>query len=153
MAPQHPFVPHAEPVERDPLKKPAKGSGLMERKDRRREIVAVEEAAKDAVRARDKSCRWPFCENCKRYKPRLEAAHNPPKGMGGDHSERSAPEDMILLDFLTHQGAGGLEQHGKRIEWLTPQRNAGPCQFWAKDDSGAWYLVAEEYALHCYVRD
>ena len=133
--------------------KPAKGTALIESRERRKFIVDAEDTAKDDVRFRDKRCRWPFCENCRKYKPRLEVAHIRAKGMGGDHGARSDASQMILLDFLTHQGADGLEQHGRRIEPLTDRGTWGPCEFWATDAEGGWYLVATEYAPFCFVRD
>jgi hypothetical protein len=135
--------------------KPEKGSTLMESRERRKDIRRAEEDAKDEVRARDLRCRWPKCENCRHYKPRLEVAHWRPKGMGGDHGARSAANQMLLLDFLTHQsGPSSLEQHGRRIEVLdSVLGTAGPLEFWALDERGAWYLVARERAPFVYERD
>lgn len=98
--------------------KPAKGSGLIERKERRREIVTSEEREKDRVRKRDVRCIWPDCENCRRFKPRLEVAHGVSKGMGGDHGMRSTADNMSLLDFLTHQGAHSIHSGHKRVRPL-----------------------------------
>lgn len=133
--------------------KPAKGSGFIAAKTRRKKIVGAEDAEKDAVRDADRRCRWPHCENCRSYRPRLEVAHATAKGMGGDHGTRSDRTQMILLDYLTHQGADGLEQHGRRIETLTEAGTRGPCEFWAKDERGEWYLVARELAPFIYERD
>jgi hypothetical protein len=138
----------------DRLQKPAKGSGYVERKTKRKAIVTAEDTEKDKVRARDGRCRWPFCENCRRYKPRLEVAHIDPKGMGGDHGVRSDASQMILLDWLTHQsGPASLEQHGRRIVPLTKAGTAGPCDFYATDADGRLYLVAREIAPFFYERD
>lgn len=134
--------------------KPAKGSALIAHRERRKALVDFEDGEKDAVRFRDKRCRWPYCENCRRYKPRLEVAHLRAKGQGGDHGTRSREDQMILLDFLTHQGGpSSLEQHGRLIVPLTAAGTAGPCEFWATGDDGQLYLVATEYAPFCYVRD
>jgi hypothetical protein len=138
---------------RDRLQKPAKGSGLIDRREKRREIELHEEREKDAVRSDDKRCRWPHCENCRTYKPRLEVAHLDAKGFGGDHGLRSDRTQMILLDYLTHQGADGLEQHGRRIVTLTDRGTRGPCEFWKQDRVNGWYLVARESAPFCYERD
>ena len=134
------------------LAKVPKGSALIERKERRREIEAHEAREKDAVRSDDKRCRWPHCENCRAYKPRLEVAHLDAKGYGGDHGLRSDRTQMILLDYLTHQGRDGLEQHGRRIVPLTERGTRGPCEFWRKGKEG-WYLVARESAPFVYERD
>jgi hypothetical protein len=133
--------------------KPAKGSALIERKERRKDIEAREDAEKNAVRHDDGRCRWPHCENCRRYKPRLEVAHLNAKGFGGDHGLRSDRTQMILLDYLTHQGGDGLEQHGRRIVPLTERGTRGPCEFWRNDPRDGWYLVARETAPFAYERD
>jgi hypothetical protein len=133
--------------------KPAKGSSLIDRKERRKAIEAAEEREKDAVRADDRRCRWPQCENCRRYKPRLEVAHLEAKGYGGDHGTRSDRTQMVLLDYLTHQGADGLEQHGRRIVPLTERGTRGPCEFWRRGEDGVFYLVARESAPFVYERD
>lgn len=132
------------------MPKPEKGSALKERRQQQKDDRAEEDAAKAEVRARDGRCRWPHCENCRSYKPRLEVAHIVAKGAGG----LNVPENMMLLDFLTHQGGtSSLEQHGKRIEPLTPEGTNGPCEFWATDERGGWYLVARERAPFVYERD
>lgn len=133
--------------------KPAKGSGLIERKEKRKDVEAAEELQKRIVRLRDHVCRWPKCENCRRYKPRLEVAHLDAKGFGGDHGYRSDASEMILLDYLTHQGYLGLEQHGKRIVPLTKDGTNGPCEFYATGDDGRMYLVAREVSIGIYERD
>jgi len=137
-----------------PVWRPEKGTSLKEARERRKSVKAAEDAAKDAVRKRDRVCRWPNCENCRSFKPRLEVAHLDAKGMGGDHGTVSEPHQMILLDFLTHQGGtSSLEQHGRRIEPLTAAGTNGPCEFWATDENGQWYLVAREQAPFLYERD
>lgn len=134
--------------------KPEKGSSLMERRERRRAIVASEEAEKATVRARDRRCRWPQCEQCRKWQPRLEVAHLDAKGMGGDHGTVSTADAMILLDWLTHQsGPSSLEQHGRKIVPLTDQGTNGPCEFWMHDPKDGWYLVARERAPFVYERD
>lgn len=132
--------------------KPAKGTALIERKQRRKAIEAHEDAEKAKVRKRDKVCRWPHCANCKAFSPRLEVAHLTAKGMGGDHGTVTSADRMVLVDYLTHQGADGLERHERRIEPLTADGTNGPCSFWLRVD-GVWTLVAEEVAIGVYRRD
>jgi hypothetical protein len=133
------------------LRKPAKGSGLIARKLSKNARRAFEERQKKIVRKRDQRCRWPRCENCRLYKPRLEVAHLVAKGIGGDpRNTKSTADQMILLDYLTHQGPDGLEQHGRWIDPVTDRGTAGPCEFWAKDDRGDWYLVARELGPFYY---
>ena len=135
-------------LEPNALQKPVKGSVWLEGRARRKAITQREEANKLKVRKRDRMCRWPHCENCKTYKPRLEVAHVTAKGMGGDHGTVSDASHMILIDHLTHQsGPSSLEQHGRRVEPLTDQGTNGPCQFLARDERGEWYVVATEIAV------
>lgn len=135
--------------------KPAKGTALMERRQRRKDTKAAEDHEKDLVRARDKRCRWPHCANCKQWQPRLEVAHLTAKGMGGDPAMvRTSADRMILLDWLTHQaGTSSLEQHGKWIVPLTDRGTDGPCEFWQDDEQGRPFLVARERAPFLYERD
>lgn len=133
--------------------KPARGTALIERKERRKAVEAFEDREKQIVRLRDRRCRWPRCANCKAFKPRLEVAHMRAKGFGGDHGTRSTADQMVLLDFLTHQGHDGLEQHGRKIEPLTPEGTNGPCAFFIADGVGGWILIAEETAIGVYRRD
>ena len=134
--------------------KPQKGTALIERRTRRKAIEAYEDREKQIVRRRDRVCRWPRCENCRCFKPRLEVAHLSAKGAGGDHGQKSSADAMILLDMLTHQGGpSSLEQHGRRIEPLTTAGTSGPCEFWALDEKGAWYLVARERSIGILERD
>lgn len=134
--------------------KPEKGTALKERRERRNAIVTAEEAEKQKVRRRDRICRWPHCQNCRKWQPRLEVAHVEAKGMGGDHGHRSTADQMVLLDWLTHQsGPMSLEQHGKKIEPLTPEGTNGPCAFYVSDGKGGWVMVAEEVSIGVYRRD
>lgn len=131
-----------------PMPKPAKGAHWKASRDRRKAVDAYEDAEKHKVRLRDKGCRWPHCENCRTYKPRLEVAHLVPKGMGGDHGLTSSADQMILLDFLTHQGGADSQEHGgRRIEPLTPAGTDGPCAFYRTDADGREYVVAVELAV------
>lgn len=132
-----------------PRFKAAKGTSWMAARERRKEAKAFEDGEKDKVRKRDKVCRWPHCEHCKGpVRPRLEVAHLRAKGYGGDHGTRSSADQMILLDFLTHQsGPESLEQHGRRIEPLTSAGTNGPCAFFRIGEDGREYMVAEELSV------
>ena len=133
--------------------KPQKGSALRERKERRKEIVAAEDANKAEVRRRDGRCRWPFCAYCRRYKDlALQVAHVvEAKGIGGDPMlVRSKVEDMMLLDPLTH---AEQERHERDVVPLTDRGTSGPCEFWVEDEQGKKYLVARETAPFIYERD
>jgi hypothetical protein len=138
------------------LQKEPKGADLIRRRERKKARVLAEEHEKAKVRVRDRQCRWPHCENCRTYKPRLEVAHLTAKGIGGDpRGEVSTADQMILLDFLTHQsGPLSLEQHGRRIVPLTDRGTSGPCEFWQTDlETGEEFLVARERSPFLYERD
>lgn len=133
--------------------KPAKGSALIARKARRMELDEYEDARKAVVRLRDRVCRWPKCERCRRFKKlRLEVAHVvQAKGMSGDRTgERSQADRMMLLDWITH---AEQERHEKDVVPLTDAGTAGPCEFWAEDENHQKYLVARELAPGIYERD
>ena len=116
----------------------------MERKDRRKAIDAFEDAEKRKVRLRDVICRWPDCEDCRRYKTRLEVAHLEAKGMGGDKSSlRSVASKMILCCFLVHQGPRSLHSGDRRITPLTEHGTNGPCSFEMATEAG-WITVFVE---------
>lgn len=119
---------------------------------RRAAVAATEERHKAQVRKRDRGCRWPKCENCRTFKPALHVAHVcGAKGMGGDHGTVSAPEQMMVLDAVTHQEQ---EQHRRDIRPINPtEGTSGPCEFWAKDAEKRWFLVAREVAPFVYARD
>lgn len=121
--------------------KPPKGSYLIARKDRRKKIQALEDAEKAKVRARDRFCRWPDCEDCRRYATRLEVAHLYDKGMGGDHGERSTADQMLLLCFLAHQGPRSLHSGDRRITPITNRGTNGPCKFEIQDEQVGWKVV------------
>lgn len=136
------------------LQKPEKGAAFKARKHACQQTKAFEAEEKRKVRLRDQRCRWPHCEHCRRYQPRLEVAHLVAKGMGGDRGLLSTADQMILLDVLTHQGGpDSLEQHGRKIEPLTAQGTDGPCAFYVRDAQGQWVLVAEETSVGVYRRD
>lgn len=136
------------------LRKPIKGEFLLERKERRKDLDADEDAQKAIARARDRRCRWPHCEICRRFKDIvLEVAHVvQAKGMSGDRTgERSTADKLMLLDRITH---AAQERHAKDIKPLDPVLGtAGPCEFWTEDERGQMYLVARETAPFIYERD
>lgn len=140
-------------LERNAPPKPPKGEYDRKRKDARKEIVAAEEKVKAQVKALDHyQCRWPRCEYCRRYKPRLEAAHViRAKGMGGDHGTVTTIHHLMTLDFMTH----GEQERGDRdvIPLDTEQGTRGPCEFWKKGEDGEMFLVARETAPFIYERD
>lgn len=133
------------------LQKPVKGSRWMELRDKRKAIVKAEDDAKAEVRKRDRICRWPHCENCRRYKPALEVAHViRAKGMGGDHGTVSTSDKMMLLDRITH---GEEEGNTREVRPLTDRGTWGACEFWRWTQADGWFLIARETAPFVLERD
>ena len=125
--------------------KPAKGSALIARREKRKHLDALEDAEKHTVRIRDRmQCRWPGCEYCRRYKSlTLHCAHIHDKGMGGDHGVRSTADQMILLCSLRHEGPISLHSGDCRITPITAQGTNGPCRFEIQTEAG-WKIVHTE---------
>lgn len=114
--------------------KPVKGTATIERRERRKSVVAKEDEFKAEVRKRDKKCRLPHCPYCKRYKDLVpQAAHViQAKGHGGDPTLiRSQPNQMMLLDPLAH---GAQERHEFDVEPLTTDGTNGICAFYLCED-------------------
>lgn len=125
--------------------KPPKGTALMERRDRRKELTAVEDDEKKTVRLRDGFCRWPECDYCRKYKNlTLHVAHLNDKGMGGDHGLRSTADQMILLCSLRHEGPVSLHSGDCKITPITDKGTNGPCQFEINDEQRGWTVVHVE---------
>lgn len=126
--------------------KPAKGSALIARREKRKQIDALEDAEKHKVRIRDRmQCRWPACEYCRRYKNlTLHVAHLNDKGIGGDHGIRSTADQMMLLCSLRHEGPISLHSGDCRITPLTELGANGICKFEINDEQRGWTVVHVE---------
>jgi hypothetical protein len=121
--------------------KPAKGTALMQRRERRKDVDAFEDAEKHKVRIRDMYCRWPACEYCRRYKNlTLHVAHLKGKGRGGD----SRAQNMMLLCSLRHEGPISLHSGDCRISPLSSRGTDGPCIFEIQDEQKGWTVVHVE---------
>lgn len=121
--------------------KPAKGTALMERREKRKKIVAAEEEEKHKVRIRDRMmCRWPACEYCRRYKNlTLHVAHVQGKGRGGSN----LASNMILICSLRHEGPISLHSGDCRVSPLTSRGTDGPVLFEMQTEAG-WATVHAE---------
>ena len=124
--------------------KPAKGSFLIERRERRKDVEAFEDAEKHKVRIRDRmQCRWPACEYCRRYKNlTLHVAHIADKGMGGSPS-RNIASNMILLCSLRHEGPISLHSGDCKITPITTRGTDGPVMFEMQTEAG-WKVIHTE---------
>lgn len=130
---------------RSAQQKPAKGSALIERREKRKALDAFEEAEKHKVRIRDRMrCRWPDCGYCRRYKNlQLHVAHIVAKGMGGSAS-RNVASNMILLCALRHEGPISLHSGDCRILPLTTLGTDGPVMFEINDEQKGWTVIHAE---------
>lgn len=129
--------------------KPAKGTALIERRERRKEVEAFEDAEKRKVRLREGGvCRWARATGdcyCLRYKNiTLHVAHLNDKGMGGDHGLRSTADQMALICSLRHEGERSLHSGDCRIVPLTDRGTNGPCKFEEQDEQRGWTVRACE---------
>lgn len=135
----------SSPMSFKPNFKPSKGTALMERREKRKEVEAFEDAEKKKVRFRDQSCRWPSCEYCSRYKHlTLHVAHLNDKGIGGDHGLRSTADQMMLLCSLRHEGPTSIHSGHCRITPITNRGTDGPCQFEIADEQRGWTVIHVE---------
>jgi hypothetical protein len=132
--------------------KPARGTALLEKRDRRNEIRQHEKDEKAKVVRRDgsKVCRLvPHCPEREKF----ETAHLDDKGMGGDHGNRTSADTMIRSCFFHHQGIWSLHSHDLRVEYLTPEKANGPVEVWGRTEADGWYLVKRESSCGITERD
>lgn len=134
------------------FQKPARGSYVLDREQRRYEIVKAERLAKAAARKRDHwGCRWP---NHKCRGP-IEVAHIFfDKGMGGDHGTVSDTWNLLTLCASRHR-LGTPSVHGKdlRVEAETADMADDCCSFWERDEHGIWICVGVELAIGVLRKD
>jgi hypothetical protein len=96
-----------------------------DRKAKRAAVVANERAVERAVLARDgKRCRVPGCRTDG------ECAHVAPKGMGGDHGERTDTGNCFRCCPEHHRGPrGSIHSTHLEVIKLTPAGCDGPLAF------------------------
>ena len=132
--------------------KPARGSHILARRQKRADLKAHEGREKARVVRRDglHSCRLvPGC----REKEKHETAHLDDKGMGGDHGIRTTADRMIRACFWHHQGVWSLHSKDLRVECLTDAGTDGPIEVWGQDEYGGWFMVKREIAVGISERD
>jgi len=132
--------------------KPRRGSAVLEREKKRKDIEDRQAEIIKAAKARDGyRCRWPEAHKCRGL---LEGAHIEAKGMGGDHGERTYTGNIITLCAWIHRrGPDSLEHHQLRIETETERGADGPLSFWREGKDGKWYCVGRELAVGILCRD
>ena len=132
--------------------KPAKGTALLERRDKKAAIKTHEQTEKAKVVKRDgaKVCR--LMPNCSE-REKFETAHLDNKGMGGDHGNRTSADTMIRACFFHHQGWWSLHTNDIRVEYLTPEKANGPIEVWGRGVGGEWFQVKRESSCGINERD
>lgn len=134
------------------LVKPAKGSALLDRRDRKAKIVAYEKQQKAKVVQRDGSHTCRLVSGCTE-RTHHETAHVHDKGMGGDHSLRSSSADMVRSCLFHHRGAWSLHSGDIKVEMLTEAGADGPIEVYGKDKHEQWYLLKREVRCNEVERD
>ncbi len=122
--------------------KPAKGTALLERRQRRADLVAHEQREMQAALQRDgRKCRVPRCEYAPRKLP-IDPCHLKHRGMGGDPSgERTERKTVISLCRVHH---GQYDNGGLAIEPLTADVFDGPAAFYRENESGRMDCIGVE---------
>jgi hypothetical protein len=123
--------------------KPARGTALLARRTKRRELVAHEQKEMRAAKKRDEGkCRRPRCPYAK-DKLTIHAAHMVHRGMGGDPTgTRSSRETIISLCAIHH---GMYDASDLWITPLTAQDFDGPCEYFERNpETGQYDHIATE---------
>ena len=133
----------------EPLTKPARGTALLERRERVAKHQASEKATMRKARIRDGSkCRVPFCP----FEPRkltIDVAHRVHRGMGGNPKlDRTTLDGLICLCRIHH---GQYDAAQLDIEPLSPEGFSGPCEFSRLTEGGRMEVFAAEARLRVSV--
>lgn len=138
-------------------------SAKVRRRRKHQDRQSVEQDQMQAVRRRDKYCRFPLC-GCGKFRLQLEVSHREHRGMGGDLTgERSHPDLLLLLCSARHRENIVAIDRGS-LRWLEIGRDAAddPLIAWevdrhaiephylARSDEPVWMELARETALHVF---
>lgn len=135
--------------------KEARGTHVLERKQKRAEVKTHERKEKQAAKKVAPGCRWPRADH---GTPRhiclgqLEAAHRVAIGLGGDKDgSRTDRRDLLVVCTHIHLGDDGIDRHARKWEPLTDKGALGPVSFWRRQPSetkpgewGEWTCVGVE---------
>lgn len=129
------------------LKKPARGSHVLERERIAAKAKAHEIEVKKAVKARDGKCRWPETHKCRGG---LEAAHIHDASLGGPMESYNL---VVLCAWIHRRGPESV--HGKQLQvYMDTMDGAdGPLSFWKQADDGSYYMVKRETSPFVYEKD
>lgn len=124
--------------------KPVRGEFLLERKQRRSEIVKREQQIMSAAKKRDGGvCRFPLCRH--RSLP-VDVCHFHHRGMGGDKSGERTQLPILVTMCRHHHG-----QFDACLIDAQPQDSAlganGPMDFFVRSESGVFELFASEQKI------
>lgn len=129
--------------------KPARGTALIERKQRRLDRVAAEQKVMQAALKRDhRVCRNPRCSFKKSLKLPVDPCHAfQHRGSGGNPAGDRTAETKLIMSLC--RGCHGLLDAGDlSIEPLTPEWCDGLCAFYAKDaETGQMVHLATEKVI------
>jgi hypothetical protein len=136
------------------LKKPARGSAILDREDAAAKAEAIERREKTAAKKRDGRCRWPEKHTCRGGA--LEAAHIKDASLMGP---MEAANLVTVCPWIHRRGPESI--HGKqlKVEAETARGAYGPLSFWRQtrefDALGqpVYFLIAREIAPFRYERD
>jgi hypothetical protein len=126
------------------LPKPKRGTALLERRQRRAELVKHEQTEMQAALKDDnRECRRPTCQyRSKSLKMPVDACHVKHRGMGGNPSgSRTDRATVISLCRMCH---GEYDAGLFDFEPLTGDGTRGPCAFYDISESGERLHVATE---------
>jgi hypothetical protein len=130
------------------LAKPARGTSLLERHQRKLDAAAIEKREKAAVKAwAGHRCRWPEKHTCLGG---LDAAHLVDASLGGA-MERT---NLVTLCAWIHR-RGPESIHGKqlRMEAETALGSYGAMAFYRRGEDGTFYCVGREVRPFQMARD
>ena len=130
------------------LAKPAKGTALLERRQRRAARNTYEKAEKAKVVARDGAHYCRLVPGC-REKEKHETAHVRSKSISQD----SSSANMLRACIFHHRGDWSLHSGDLRVEFLTDKGANGLIAVWSKSPERGEYMVAREVRVGNWERD
>ena len=131
-------------LERTAQPKPKRGTALLKKRERRRELVAHEQKEMRAAKRRDGGkCRFPRCPH--KDLP-VDAAHlrSQHRAIGGNPAgDRTSRAAVISLCRWHH---GEYDTALIKIEFLTPdQQFDGPCAYFVRhQETGEWLHIGSD---------
>jgi hypothetical protein len=130
-----------------PLTKPVRGARVLDKEKADADREKDEAEIRKIVRRRDSGrCRIAVPHKCRGP---LECIHIVDKSLGGDYTTANL---ILGCRWIHRQSAISIHQKTVQVVTETPRGADGPCQFYARDESG-WFMTAREVAIHRLERD